>query len=174
MAQSVIKSRQEFDQIVDQASQYLVDWINVELKKLSRQQHLILGSTENDIYLIGSLVLLNDQTRGWLVIQDIDNYEIFNSRNSAFCYCLYFNSNQIKEAKYIQELDRVIDALLTNCDIYRKKIKSCGNNSVRHSILLSRYHDDLSRINIYKQQLRNLISIAKYTKIRNFYESNRH
>ena len=173
MEQSVIKSRQEFDRIVDDASQHIANWINAELKTLSRRQNLILGSTENDVYAIGSLVLLKHRNQNWLVIRDVDDYEVFYSRNSAFCYCLYINNNQIPEANTIKELDRAIAALQNNCDIYNKKMKSCTKDS-RYSILLSRYQADAQRINTLKQRLKNLLSIAKYTKIRNFYESNRH
>lgn len=168
-----IKSRREFDQIINQASDYVSSWIQHHLVDLAAKQ-LIFGSHEADIYKIGSLILAKTDDNYWMVARDHNDMKFFTDRSSAFFYCLHWIDNEILEANQILELDQTISFLQENCRQYLDKLRKNRNNSAKHSILLSRYRNDSQRINICRQHLKKILSIAKYKKTRKFHELNRH
>lgn len=167
-----IKSRHEFDQIVNQASDYVFSWIQQHLIDAAAKQ-IIFGSSEAGIYKIGSLILAKTDNN-WIVARDHDDMKVFNDRTSAFFYCLYWIDNEILEANQIFELDQTISFLQENCRQYLDRLRKNRNNSLKHGILLSRYRNDSQRINICRQNLKKILSIAKYKKTRKFHELNRH
>ena len=169
-----IKSRQEFDQIVDQASDYVADWIQQHITEISLKSNIIFGSTQEDVYKIGHMVLARVDQTHWVAAKDYDDFKTFNDRSSALFYCLYLIDNQIVEANQIFELDQTIEFLQENCRQYLVGLKRTRNNLEKYNILLARYRNDSQRINTCKQHLKKILSIAKYKKTRKFHELNRH
>jgi hypothetical protein len=66
METSLTLSRQEFNQIVDQAGDYILNWIQKEINHLSKKQ-LILRELDSNIFTINNFGLVKTDHQTWAV-----------------------------------------------------------------------------------------------------------
>ena len=172
MEQLPILSRQEFDDLLNQAGQLVIDWFNLEISRLSRRK-ILFRKIRKNTYQIGSLTMSKNNEEHWEVIHNDKKVNDFYYRSSAFFYCLCWLDNDLITARELLELDRTLNSRLIDHFIFKENIKKVSSDSLRREILISRFTENVQQINTIKARLQKTIIDAKYKKTRNSYESYR-
>jgi hypothetical protein len=163
MNQSSIQSRKEFDEVVNHAGQYVTKWMRNQINNLTANQKLLIlvGSQ----YLLGEFKIYQEQDL-WLVEDSEIIIHGFLSRSLAILYCLHYNSNDIAEAKQLLNLDLNLNLLLTDKTLYLKHLANNNISAHRRVTLEARLSETVRRINTLTEQLKKILILAKYKKIR--------
>jgi len=172
MEQLPILSRQEFDDILNQAGQIVIDWFNIEISRLSRRK-ILFRKIKKNTYQIGSLTMSKNDNDHWEVIHNDKKINDFYYRSSAFFYCLSWVDNNLVTAKELLELDRTLSNRIVDHFIFKENIKKITDDSFKREILISRFTENAQQINTIKARLEKTIIDAKYKKTRNSHESYR-
>ena len=172
MEQLPILSRQEFDNILSQVGQIVLDWFNMEINRLSRHT-VIFRKINKNAYLIGSMFMFKNVGDRWSVIHNDKLVNEFYYRSSALFYCLSWIDNDISRAKEILNLDRTLNNRLSDHENFRYSLQNTKLDEFKKSVIISRYSENQSKINLIKDRLQKTIIDAKYKKTRNSHESYR-
>lgn len=172
MEQLPILSRQEFDNILSQVGQIVLDWFSVEINRLSRQT-VIFRKINKNAYLIGNMFMFKNAENSWAVVHNDKLVNEFYYRSSALFYCLNWIDNDISRAKEILTLDRALNNRLSDHENFRYVLKNTKLDEFKKSVIISRYSENQSKINLIKDRLQKTIIDAKYKKTRNSHESYR-
>lgn len=172
MEQQLTLSRQEFDNILSQVGQIVIDWFNEEINKLSKKR-IIFRKFNKNAYMIGSLFMFKNKEDRWSVIHNDKLVNDFFYRSSALFYCLSWIDNDISRAKEILNLDRSLNSRLQDQYIFLSQLKKSSTDTFKRSITLSRYTENEQKINVIRDRLQKTIIDAKYKKTRKSYESYR-
>jgi len=168
METSLTLSRQEFNQIVDQAGDYILNWIQKEINHLSKKQ-LILRELDSNIFTINNFGLVKTDHQTWAVYREQNLLHEFYYKENACFYCLFWLDTDISMAKEVLSLDYMLGSLIRDNELYKNKLNG-QKNSFKKDIFLARYNQNLQRINIIRHRLKKIIDHAKYKKTRKLYE----
>lgn len=172
MDQLSIQYRHEFDNIVNHVGQYIVQWMQNQLRQYSDKKDLLLQIDKHN-YLLGSF-RISYVDNFWKVSIHNETVHDFLNKTAAIVYCLYYNSNDIQGAKYLLDLDRSISNLLYDQELYQYLIKRHNNNYEKTCLYRARLGKVNQRINMLSKQMQKNLILAKYKKLGKFYESDRH
>jgi hypothetical protein len=168
METSPILSRQEFNQIVGLAGDYILNWFQKEIDFLTRKK-LVLRELDNNIYTINNFGLVKTNHRTWQVYREQRLLHEFNYKENACFYCLFWLDTEVSLAKEILSLDYTLGSLMHDNEVYKIKLND-AKTTLKKDIFLARYNQNLQRINIIRHRLRKIIDQAKYKKTRKLYE----
>ena len=164
MNQLNIQSRQEFDDIVDRAGQYIAHWIQHQLHAIKKNKKLLIEIGTNN-YLLGNYQIREQQSM-WAVIYDKKLIHEFLSQTAAFLYCLHHRSNEIQSAEYLRTLDQSLSTLINEKQRYLIRVRDSKLNENQRQLNRARLSETQQRINMLSNQIQKILIAAKYKKIR--------
>jgi len=166
MESVLIQSRKDFDNIVDQAGNYILSWMQNELNSVARSQLLIIELAPN-LYRIKNLYLAkHPECSEWSVFNHDEFVHSFAHRLSAIFYCILWNDNNITGALQILNLDQSLMFRWSDQKMLAKKLRNKQISADKRDIFLSKYRENHEQINILSHRLQKCIDNAKYKKIR--------
>jgi hypothetical protein len=164
MNPSSIQSRKEFNEIVDYAGQYISDWMRRQLNDLTNRKNLLIA-VSSSYYLLGNFKIYQDQDQ-WAVENRDRLVHSFLTRQLAILYCLYHNNNEVAEAQQLLTLDQTLNSLLTDKILYQTQLKNPKFDYNKKITLQARLSENQQKINMLSEQIKKILVLAKYKKIR--------
>lgn len=162
-------SRREFNQVINHAGDYILNWFQKEINNFSRRK-ILIREIGNGIYAINNFGVAKTEDNTWTVYQNQEMIHEFNYKAVACFYCLLMLDNELVPARELLQLDYALGSLLTDNEFYKTKIYNLHKNAAKKDILIARYYQNCQRINIIRHRLRKIIDLAKYKKTRKLYE----
>lgn len=162
-------SRQEFNEVINYAGDYILSWFQKEIDHLARKK-VVIREIASGVYAVNTFGIAKTNHNTWSVYSDSKMIHTFNYKTVAFFYCLFVLDNEIESAKELCQLDYDLGNLINDNEIYKAKIYGIHKNTAKKDILTARYYQNSQRINIIRHRLRKIIDLAKYKKTRKLYE----
>lgn len=142
----------------------VTEWTRKELLNIQKTSKMpICMALQNGDYLVATYKVEKISEVCWKV-----NHLEFTDKRSAIFYCSLLHLGKVSEAKELYRIDNHVGQLDLDKSLFRVRLDSAHTTKDQFKIDLysSRYEESKGKLRIAKQELENLIQLAKYINSR--------